>query len=146
MIYRVGDASIGHWVCQRTGDEWCEGKGATLGFYNEHEEIVAGFTFFDLNGRTVWLGLAADDSFASPEAFHMVADYVFNQLGCEWCRCRIAVANERCIRLCESVGFELETTLSDSHPTGDERIYRMSRARCAWLNLEQSKSDWKKQH
>lgn len=144
MRYRTGDVSIGHWVAQRTGEEWHDGKGATLGFYNQNDEIVSGFVFYEYNGRTVWLGLAADDSFASPEAFNMVADYVFRQLGCEWCRCKVAATNDVCVRLTESVGFELETVLKDSHPMGDENIYRMHRDRCAWLNLEQAKSDWKK--
>lgn len=143
MRFRTGDIAIGHWVAERTGEEWHDGKGSTLGIY-EGDVLSAGFVFYEFNGRTVWLGLAAESSFASAEAFHLVADYVFNQLGCEWCRCKIAEANVNCTRLAESVGFELETRLKDSHPKGDELIYRMSRARCQWLNLEQSKSEWKK--
>lgn len=142
----IGDVGVGHWVADRCGEQWCEGKGSTMGFVDENQQLVAGFVFYDLNGRTVWAGVATDGSFASPEAFNMVADYCFNQLGVEWVRCKVAVANEQSTRLVESVGFEKETTLQDSHPTGDEAIYRMSRARCQWLNLEQSKSEWRKPH
>ncbi len=137
------DVAIGHWVADRCGEQWCDGKGSTIGFERDGQ-LVVGFVFYDLNGRTVWIGVAAEGSFASPEAFNIVADYCFRQLGVDWVRCKVAVANTRSVQLIESVGFEKETTLHDSHPTGDEVIYRMSKTRCQWLNLEQSKSDWNK--
>lgn len=144
MRYLVGDDRIGHWVAHRTGDEWHTGKGSTLAFLDEHGEIACGCVFYGTNGRTVWIGMATNGSWASPEAFHMVADYAFRQLGCEWVRCQIAEANIQSIRLVEYVGFELETLLEASHPSGNERIYRMSRAKCQWLNLERCRDEWKK--
>jgi RimJ/RimL family protein N-acetyltransferase len=144
MRYIAGDDRIGHWVAHRTGEEWHAGKGSTLAFLDEHGEIVCGLVFYGFNGRTVWAGLAIDGSFSSPEAFHMVADYAFRQLGCEWVRCQIAEANIKSIRLVESVGFELETLLEASHPSGNEHIYRMSRAKCKWLDLERTRDEWKK--
>ncbi len=144
MNIRVGDVEIGHWVAKRTGEQWCEGKGSTIAFVTDDERIACGFVFYDYNGRSVWLGVAADESFASPDAFFYIADYVFNQLGCEWARCKVAVSNVKSTRLIESVGFELETRLESSHPSGDELIYRMHRARCQWLDLEQSTREWQK--
>lgn len=140
----TGDVEIGHWVSERTGEQWCEGKGSTMAFVDDDHKIMCGLVFFDFNGRTVWAGLAIDGSFSSPEIFFTVADYVFNQLGCEWVRCKVARSNVKSTRLVESVGFELETLLKDSHPTGDEAIYRMNKSHCQWLDLEQSKSVWKK--
>lgn len=140
----VSDDAIGHWVASRTGDEWHTGKGSTLAFLNEANEIVCGCVFYEMNGRTVWIGMATNGSWASPEAFNMVADYAFNQLGCDWVRCKIAKVNVKSTQLVESVGFELETLLESSHPSGDELIYRLSRAKCKWLSLERSQSDWKK--
>lgn len=144
MRFIIGEDRIGHWVARQTGDEWHAGKGSTLAFLDDQEEIVCGCVFYGLNGRTVWIGMATKGSWASPEAFHMVADYAFRQLGCEWVRCQIAEANIQSIRLVKSVGFELETLLEDSHPSGNEHIYRMSRERCQWLNLERSRDEWKK--
>lgn len=144
MRYIVGDDHIGHWVAERTGDEWHAGKGSTLAFLDEQDQIVCGCVFYEHNGRTVWIGMATVGSWSSPEAFHMVADYAFRQLGCEWVRCKIVDTNLDSMRLVESVGFELETHLEASHPSGNERIYRMSRGSCKWLDLERSRDDWKK--
>jgi RimJ/RimL family protein N-acetyltransferase len=132
------DDAIGHWVCHRTGDEWHSGKGTTMAFLNDDGEIVCGIVFYDFNGRTVWMGIATNEGWASPEAFHAVADYAYKQLGVQWVRCRIAKTNFRSTRLVESVGFELETLLSDSCPSGDEVIYRLSRDNCKWLDLAQT--------
>lgn len=144
MRYLVGDDRIGHWVAQRTGEEWHAGKGSTLAFLDDQGEIACGCVFYGFNGRSVWLGMATASSWASPDAFHMVADYAFRQLGCEWVRCQIAEVNIQSICLVESVGFELETLLELSHPSGNERIYRMSRAKCQWLDLERTRDEWTK--
>jgi RimJ/RimL family protein N-acetyltransferase len=142
--YEIGNDQIGHWVAERTGEEWHAGKGSTLAFLDDEGQILCGCVFYEYNGRTVWMGVAASGAFSSPEAFHLVADYAFRQLGCEWVRCKIAETNLDSIRLAESVGFELETLLEASHPSGNERIYRMSRGQCRWLDLERSRETWKR--
>jgi hypothetical protein len=140
----VHDDQVGHWVCERTGEQWFAGKGQALGFLNAKGEIACGVTFYESNGRTVWMGMATDGGWATPEVFHAIAHYAYQQLGCEWVRCKIAKTNVNSTRLVESVGFELETLLTNSHPSGDEVIYRLGRDKCKWLDLEKTRDEWHK--
>lgn len=64
-----------------------------------------------------------------------VADYVFNQLGCQRITAGENSADDYLVTLVEKLGFRLEATLYGYYPDGDRLIYVMRRDLCPWLKL-----------
>ena len=62
-------------------------------------------------------------------------DYPFNQLGVRKILGLVPESNAAAKRFDEHVGFELEATLSEAHPTGNLLVYSMTREKCRWLSL-----------
>ena len=69
------------------------------------------------------------------EFLWMVFDYAFNQAKVKRITGLVGEGNLKARSFDEHIGFVLETTLQDAHPTGDMLVYKMTRPMCRWLNI-----------
>ena len=125
------------WVAAHT--QACGGFGSAVGIGLESGgKLIAGVAYSDWNGVNIVAHIASDGSklWMTREYLRTIFDYPFNQAKVNRITCWIAEGNKESIKLCEHIGFKLETTLSEAHPTGDLLIYRMRRQDCRWLAIK----------
>ncbi len=119
------------WVAQRAlcfvGPD-CRGIGLS-----RNGKIVAGVVYTDYNKRNVFVHQAIEGRLTR-EYLWTISDYPFNQLKVERVTGIIPEGNALARKAAEKLGFVLETTLPDAHPSGDLLVYVMRRKDCRWLN------------
>lgn len=132
---------VGPYVCGIGGGVWYPGKGETIGL-EENGRLIAGAIFDNYNGRSVQVHVAASD----PKKFWLGRDgiwlcfaYPFSQLKVSKLLAPVGQGNVAAIRFALHLGFQLEATLKDAHPTGNLLVYGMHRADCHWLNILREK-------
>jgi RimJ/RimL family protein N-acetyltransferase len=127
------------WVAKRTGE--FGNYGAAVGFGIEDDrELIAGVVFNEYNGANINMHVASDGSrkWMTREFLWMVFDYAFNQAKIKRITGLVGEGNTEAQLFDEHIGFSLETTLSDAHPSGDLLVYVMRREQCRWLNIRRS--------
>lgn len=123
---------VGPWVCQRAGGQWVDGSGAAIGWVSKGR-LAAGVLYCEWNGANVVCHMAGEGNFLTRKYLYTIFDYPFNQLKVKRVTLPIAAANEKAIRFVKHLGFELEATLQDAHPSGDLLLFKMTKADCRWL-------------
>jgi RimJ/RimL family protein N-acetyltransferase len=87
------------------------------------------------NGASVYAHWAVSDKRALNRDFlSAIFRYPFVQLDCSVLIGLIAGDNESSIAVAEHLGFTLEHTIKDAHPSGELRLYTMRRNECRWLD------------
>jgi len=135
------DAYVGPWVCAKTGGTWVAGRGASIGLLDTATGLLlAGALFEDFNGANVLAHVAAvpGKSWLNREFLWFSFHYAFEQLGCKRITGVVAASNQESRRFNEHLGYTLEATLKDAHPTGDLLVYCMRKEDCRWLNIKRS--------
>ena len=128
--------SVVEWVAARTRE--FGSYGAAVGFgIEDNGKLIAGVVFNDYNGANINMHVASDRSrrWMTRELLWMVFDYAFNQTKVKRITGLVGEGNSEARRFDEHIGFRLETTLKDAHPTGDMLVYVMRLEDCRWLGL-----------
>lgn len=127
----VGQGVV-EWVEKRLG---CAFPPSTGIGWQEGGELVAGVAYNDFNGVNICMHVAAvpGKRWMRREYLKTCFDYPFNQLGVKRITGWVAEGNKEARKFDEHLGFVLETTLSDAHPTGNLLVYVMRRQDCRWL-------------
>lgn len=119
------------WVAERAlcyVGPYCRGIGLS-----RNGKIVAGVVYTDFNGRNVKVHQAIEGRI-NRQYLWTLSDYAFNQLKAERVTGEIPQGNKKAQRAAEKIGFRLETTLKDAHPSGDILVYVIRKKDCRWLN------------
>lgn len=128
--------SVVEWVAKRTGEYG--NYGAAVGFgIEENGQLIAGVVFNEYNGANMNMHVASDGSkqWMTRKLLWMVFDYAFNQAKVKRLTGLVGEGNVEAQLFDEHIGFRLETTLTDAHPTGDMLVYVMRREDCRWLGV-----------
>ena len=126
------------WIAERIGDHGNFGPATRgIGWLNAGA-IVAGVAYAEWNGRNVVCHIASDGSrrWATRAYLRTIFDYPFNQLAVERITCPVGEGNRESRRFVQHLGFTLETTLEQAHPTGDLLVYRMWKGDCKWISQD----------
>lgn len=123
------------WVMEKTKSACDERSSKAIGLAKDGE-LVAGVVYTEYNKVNV-TGITAGEGkyWLNREFLWFVFYYPFFQLGCKRVTGLIAASNKESIRFHEHLGFVLEATLKDAHPTGDLLVYVMWPENCRWLSL-----------
>lgn len=130
------DDYVGRWVCREVGKLWVPGNGKALGWQDSSGDIVAGVTFTNFDGRTVWLDCAAlpKSRWLDRRGLFVIFNYVFEQLGCVRASAMIPEDNIESRKLVEQAGFEQEASLKNAAPGGKQMlVYTLFKEDCRWL-------------
>ena len=124
------------WVAAHTQEYGNFGASVGLGI-EQDGHLIAGVVFSDYNGANILMHVASDGSkrWMTREFLWMVFDYAFNQAKVKRITGLVGEGNIEARKFDEHIGFRLETTLKDAHPTGDMLVYVMRREDCRWLGL-----------
>ena len=133
--YIIGQEVV-EWVAKQTNEHG--NFGCAVGIGIEHDgKIIAGVVYNEFNGVNMNMHVASDGSakWLDRKFLWMAFDYPFNQAKVKRITGLVGEGNKAARSFDEHVGFRLETTLKDAHPTGDLLIYVMTRDDCRWLSL-----------
>lgn len=88
------------------------------------------------NGASIYTHIAVADKRALGRDFlGAIFRYPFVQLNCLALIGLVAGDNAASMHLVVRLGFRLEHTIRDAHPSGELHIYTMRRNECRWLEL-----------
>lgn len=125
------------WVAQRALVYASESSRA-IGL-SRNGKIIAGVVFTEFNGRNVKVHQAIEGRI-NRQYLWTLSDYAFNQLKVDRVTGEIPQGNKKAQRAAEKIGFRLETTFKDAHPSGDIFVYVIRKKDCRWLNENLFKS------
>lgn len=132
---------FGPWLMQRIGGQWIEGRGHTIGLWQDGVGPIACCFYESCNGASILGHLAGDGSrWMTREFLWYCFYYPFVQLNVKKILGLVESTNTAAIRLDEHLGFTLEATLKDAAPNGDLLIYSMVKDQCRWLSLKDKSS------
>lgn len=125
------------WVAQQTNDYGTFGKAQGLGWVSG-DELRAGVVYCDWNRVNVSCHIASDRTrrWATRTFLWAIFDYPFRQLGVKRMTVCIGEGNSDSRRFVEHLGFRLEATLQDAHPSGDLLVYVLRKEWCKWVAQE----------
>lgn len=132
---------IVEWVAKRTNEYGNFGAAVGIG-WERGGSLVAGVAYSDYNGVNMLMHVASDGSkrWMRREFLRVCFDYPFNQAKVRRVTGLVGEGNLAARRFDEHLGFVLETTLQDAHPSGDLLVYVMWKRNCRWLNENLFKS------
>lgn len=134
------DNLVGPWVTAKAGGTWAPGRGSTIGLASLEQGLLAGVLFEDWNGANIVMHVAAlpGRHWLCREFLWYCFHYPFIELGVKRVTGIVPSTNLEARRFDEHLGFTLEATLKDAHPTGDLLIYVMRKEDCRWLNIKRN--------
>lgn len=133
MSLVIGSGVV-EWVAKRTNEFGNFGAAQGIG-WRKAGEIVAGVVFNDFNGVNCCMHVAAlpGSRWLCREYLWTCFDYPFRQLKVRRVTGLVGEGNLAARKFDEHLGFELETTLEQAHPTGNLLVYRMFEKDCKWI-------------
>ena len=133
-------AGVVEWVAKRTNEYGNFGAAQGIGWQKDGE-IVAGVVFNDYNGVNCCMHVAAVPGarWLRREYLWTCFDYPFRQLKVRRVTGLVGEGNLEARRFDEHLGFRLETTLEQAHPTGNLLVYRMFEEDCKWIKPDFAK-------
>ena len=132
----VTGSGVVDWIAKRTNEFGRFGTDIGIG-WARNGELVAGVAYADWNGPNVVCHIAAEGKrWATRQYLWTIFDYPFNQLGVKRITVCVGEGNSASRRFVGHLGFTLETTLKDAHPTGDLLVWRMFREECKWISAD----------
>jgi RimJ/RimL family protein N-acetyltransferase len=129
---------IGDWVMSQTGGIWVNGRGSAIGLIEDDGTILAGVLFDSYNGASCCMHVAARPGarWLNRGYLWTCFAYPFLQLKVKKLIGLVGANNLKARAFDEHLGFTLEATLTDAHPSGDLLIYSMTKDQCRWLNIK----------
>jgi len=131
---------VAPWVMKRAGGTWDASQAtmcATLGLLSLERGLIAGVVYEGYNGANIEMHVAATPgaNWLNRQFLWAAFHYPFEQLGLKRVTGVVPAANAHALQFDLKLGFSIEATLKDAHPTGDVHILRMMRDECRWLKL-----------
>jgi RimJ/RimL family protein N-acetyltransferase len=122
------------WVAKRTNEYGNFGAAQGIGWLKDGN-LVAGVAYAEWNGPNVVCHIASDGSrrWATRQYLWTIFDYPFNQLNANRITVCVGEGNGNSRRFVEKLGFAVEATLKEAHPTGDLIVYRMWKSECRFI-------------
>lgn len=135
----VTGPSVVDWMRARSS-EFQARDAAGMGWH-DGKQLVAGVAYTDFNGPNVCMHVIAVPGKRWLNRYFLWAcfDYPFNRLKVKRVTGTVGEGNLEAQRFDEHLGFSLEATLQDAHPTGKLLVYRMLRSECKWISQDFSK-------
>lgn len=98
-------------------------------------EVIGGVVLDNYNVRSICIHVAGQcgKSWLTRKFIAFVFGYVYDGLKCEKLIGIVPEGNVTARKFDESLGFTLETRITEAHPQGDLLIYSMLREQCKWL-------------
>jgi RimJ/RimL family protein N-acetyltransferase len=126
---------VAPWVLARAGGDYYPGSCRAISLF-DGDRIIAGVLYDNYNGANIHGSMAAVEGsrWLNREFLRVVFEYPFLQLGVKRITGLVAESNHLARRLDEHLGFKLEATLQDAHPSGNLLVYAMHKAECHWIN------------
>lgn len=126
------------WVAKRTNEYGSFGVAATGIGWQKNGQLVAGVVYCDWNGPNIVCHIASDGTrrWLTKEYLRVIFDYPFNQVKAQRITVTVGEGNKDSRRFVEHLGFVLEATLENAHPSGSLLIYKMTHSMCRWLKHE----------
>ena len=140
MSLVIGDKVV-EWIAKRTNEYGSFGGAQAIG-WERNGSLVAGVAYADWNGPNVVCHIASDGSrnWATKSYLWTIFGYPFTQLGCKRITVCVGDGNNDSKRFVRHLGFELEATLVEAHPSGDLLVFRMFRQDCRFIRWPYEKS------
>lgn len=127
------------WMREMKPSEFGSLHGEAIGWHNG-KGLVAGVAYTDFNGVNICMHVVGLGSkWLNREYLYTCFDYSFNKCKVRRVTGLVGEGNLEARRFDEHLGFKLETTLRDAHPTGNLLVYRMTRPECRWISQDFSK-------
>lgn len=98
--------------------------------------LVAGVVWDSWNGASMQIHCASEpgSNWLNPALIREAFRYPFEMCGARKLIALAAEGNHPSQTILEGLGFRLEATLSDAHPTGALMVYTMTPDQCRWLD------------
>ncbi len=124
------------WVAKRTNEYGNFGCAHGIGW--QRAGLVAGVAYCEWNGPNIVCHIASDGSkrWATKTYLWAIFHYPFSQLKVNRITVCVGFGNYASRNFVEHLGFELEASLKEAHPSGDLMIYSMRKSQCRWLTLK----------
>lgn len=122
------------WVAKQTNEYGNFGTDIGIG-WQKNGEIVAGVAYANWNGPNIECHIASDKSrkWLTKQYLFAIFWYPFVQLDCRRITVCVGSGNKDSIRFVKHLGFQLEATLENAHPTGDILIFRLLKEECRFI-------------
>jgi RimJ/RimL family protein N-acetyltransferase len=119
------------WVYEPFGG--AGGNSKAIG-WEKDGKIINGFAVESCNGQNCYVHIRLD-GYVPREFWFAMVDWVYNQLGCERMTAPVAASNEKCLKLLNHIGFDIEATLEKAaYDGGDLHFLRWWKKDCYMLN------------
>ena len=130
----VTGKGVVEWIAKRTNEFGSFGTDIGIGWASRGE-LVAGVAYADWNGPNVVCHIAASGKrWATRQYLWTIFDYPFCQLKAKRITVCVGEGNSASRRFVQHLGFRLEATLQDAHPSGDLLVYAMFKEQCKWIS------------
>ncbi len=148
-------SAVVDWVAKRTNEFGNFGAATGIGLqlrgepgvnreFGHQWSIIAGVAYAEWNGVNVVCHIAAEGKrWATREFLGVIFDYPFRQLKAKRITVCVGSGNLPSCRFVKHLGFTLEATLKEAHPTGDLLIFSLREPQCRWLTLKRISHDEK---
>lgn len=113
------------------GGRWLQGMTA-IGDVKDGK-LIAGVAFESQNKNNLWGHMRCDGA-PSRNFWINVADFIFNQTGCQRFSATVEAQNTKAIKLNLKIGFVIEATLTNAGEHGDIHIMTLWKDSCKMLN------------
>lgn len=123
---------IALWVGKRTGvDDF--GPCSAIGIVRD-EKLIAGVVYSNFRNGNIEATIAADHPrWATRDNLRALFRFPFWQLGCRRITCIIEAGNERSLKLCQGLGFQIEGRCREVFGERDGIILGLLKKDCRWL-------------
>ena len=128
----IAGQQVVDWVAKRTSEFGSYGAAVGIGIAADGE-IIAGVAYNDYNGAQMCMHVAALPRALWLDRSTLAAFFGYPFKHVNRVTALVGEGNKPSRRLVEGVGFELECSLRDAHPTGRMLVYRMFRNQCKWI-------------
>lgn len=99
-------------------------------------KLAGGIVFHEFNGANVFIHVASDHPkrWVTREWLHVIFSYAFDQMKVKRVTGIVPESNKTALDFDLSVGFVIESRLTDAHPQGDMLVIKMTRDACRWID------------
>ena len=131
----VNNPHHGQWIAERAHTHFHPDTDMVVSRGTLHE-VKGGAIFTNYTRRSIVAHFAGEGRWVSRDLAWVLADYPFNQLGCERIYGFVPSWNERAIDFDKHIGCKELYRMVGAIPGGDMVILSLERADCRWLKIQ----------
>lgn len=136
MKHIITGPEVVQWVASRTSEYGRFRSETAIGLVQDNA-IIAGVVYADFNGPNVVTHIAAIPTrqWMTRPYLWSIFSYPFDLLNVKRITACVGEGNKDSRKFVEHLGFKLEATLKECHPTGRLFIYRLLKSECRFLGI-----------